>query len=399
MKGIAILCLVLAGCLAAGAAGAATAIVIDTANAYSSNREVTDTLPPGQKVEPVRADKDWVLVKYSKEREETIRQGWVERSKLEEIPEGFDSRVSEHCILHAQEPNYAERFDLKVTEEFYNAVARSLVNGKEEPPFNPNVKLRIYLLNRETYLDAAKRRGEPTDGVGFRPALGSVYLEYSLRATTPPMSGLIVHEFAMLVLRDYANQPPGRATAGAPLPLWIIEAFAMYHEYLAGFNTDDLTHVADKPKLSTITNRTSVPTKEEDRIEYLATAGTLGHMLLNYGSSERFSGLVRVLQATAGRGESPSVTMLKYYGNMTKIKFQTEWARYVSELKEKYGIKKREEEIKDQEEDEGDGLFSPSSGNWIDNYLKGFLPGKSNRAVRRSFISRLRSALAEKLKP
>ena len=135
----------------------------------------------------------------------------------------------------------------------------------------------------------------------------------------------------------------------APLPVWLIEAFATCHKYLAGFNTDNLFYVDDKPKLSMIANRRGIPTRVKDRRQYLATAGTLGHMLLNYSSRRQFSHLVRVLQANAGRG-NPDVLMLQFF-EMSRNSFQVEWAKYVEQLKEKHDIKKMEEEIEDEEDD------------------------------------------------
>ncbi len=396
MKATAILCAGLALCLAAAAATGQTAILISQAKVYKTAQEVIATLPAGTKVAVGKTSGQWVAVSWRTEEE--VRQGWVERARLEAIQEGFDAAVSEHCILHAQDATYIERFDLDVTENLYAAVARSLINTKDEPPFNPNVKLRIYLFNRQTYSALAKRYRQSADDVGFVPLRGQVNLDYSLRTTTTPMKALVVHELAVLVLRDYANQPRNRPGVGGPLPLWLIEAFAMYHEYRAGFDTDDLIYVSDKPKLSTLTHKNSVPTKEKDRDEFLATAGTLGHMLLNYGTTERFSALVRALQAGAGRAK-PDAIMLQHYG-LTRTKFQDEWARYVDALKEKYDIKKREEELEDREDEDDWDDFVTMRGDlqrdWVDKYLAHLLPSSVEPADRHSLVSRILAALSNK---
>ena len=164
------------------------------------------------------------------------------------------------------------------------------------------------------------------------------------------MKGMVVHELARLVLRAYANQPPNRRGVGAPLPTWLVEAFATCHEYLAGFNTDNLLYVNDKPKLSTLAGRRGIPSHAKDRREYLATAGALGHMLLNYGSRTQFSRLVRALQASGGRG-NPDALMLQFY-EMTRVGFQGEWSTYVDQLKQKHGIRDLEKEIDEGDEDE-----------------------------------------------
>jgi hypothetical protein len=350
MKRITSCCAALALCLVAGVAVGATAILTDAAQVYKTPTEVTDTVPMGTKVTTGRVNGQWVEISYQKPDEEAARTGWVQAGLLEEIPAGYDSRVSQHCIVHAQEPRNLERFDLDVTEDFYNTIAHSLINAEGEPPFAPNVKLRVYLFNGQTFEQAAGRYNQPPGTTAFSPALGQVYIDFSLRTMTPAMKGMVVHEMARLVLRAYANQPPNRAGVGAPLPVWLVEAFATCQEYLAGFNTDDLLYVKDNPKLSMLANRRGVPTREDDRREYLATAGTLGHMLLNYSSKRQFSHLVRVLQANAGRGNADDL-MLQFF-QMSRITFQSEWARYVAELKEKHGIKKLEEEMKKQEEDE-----------------------------------------------
>ena len=391
------LCAALALCLAAAAATGQTAILIEEAKVYKSAQDVIATLPAGAKVAVGKTSGQWVAVSWRTKEE--VRQGWVERANLEAVQEGFDAAVTQHCILHAQDPTYIERFDLDVTENLYAAVARSLINRpKDEPPFKPDVKLRVYLFNRETYATLAKRYHQSPDDVGFVPLRGQVYLEYSLRTTTTPMKALVVHELAVLVLRDYANQPRNRRGIGGPLPLWLIEAFATYHEYRAGFNTDNLIYVSDDPKLSTLVNKTSVPRKEKARDEYLATAGTLGHMLLNYGTTEQFSGLVRALQAGAGRAK-PDVIMLQHYG-LTRTKFQNEWAGYVDRLKEKYDIKKREEELEDREdEDEWDDFLSMRGDferAWVNKYLARLLPPSVGPADRRSLVSRILAALSDR---
>jgi hypothetical protein len=407
MKGTAILfanlCAALALCQAAAAATGQTAILIEEAKVYKSAQDVIATLPAGAKVAVGKTSGQWVAVSWRTKEE--VRQGWVERAKLEAIQEGFDAAVSQHCVLHAQDPAYIERFDLKITENLYAAVARSLINRpKEEPPFNPDVKLRIYLFNRKTYANLAKRYRQSPDDVGFVPLRGQVYLEYSLRTTTTPMKALIVHELAVLVLRDYANQPRNRRGVGGPLPLWLVQGFATYHELLAGFNTDNLIYVSDKPKLATLVNKTSMPSKEKDRDKYLATAGTLGHMLLNHGTTERFSGLVRALQAGAGRAR-PDAIMLQHYG-LTRTKFQDEWARYVDVLKDKYGIRKREDELDDREDedeprDPRDRYdFMSMRGNferdWVNKYLARRLPPSIGPADRRSLVSRILAALSDR---
>ncbi len=392
MKGITICCAVLALCLAASVAAGATAIIMEAAQVHKSAKEVIETLPMGAKVTTGRVNGEWVAISYQKAGEETVRQGWVKRSTLEEIPNGYDSRVSPHCILHAQDPRNAERFDLQLTEDLYNAVARSLINARGEPPFKPNVRLRIYLLSGQTFKEHAKRYGQPADSVAFSPGPGLVYLDYSLRSTTPPMKGLVVHELATLVLREYAVQPRNRRGAGAPLPIWLIELFATYHEYQAGFNTDNLIYVSDKPKLSTLVNKRSVPTKEKSRREYLATAGTLGHMLLNYGGTEQFTGLVRTLQATAGRGK-PDAIMLQYY-EMTRTRFQTEWARYVDQLKEKYGIRKLEKELKEREGE--DDKYDDFTHRRINDSLANLLTKGLDPVAKRLLVNRIVPALFEK---
>jgi len=392
MKKIVLLCGFVVLCLTATGAMGTTAIVTEDAPVYKNAKEIIETLPAGSKVTTGKVNKNWIQVSYLKKDQKTSRTGWVALSKLEEIRKGFaDARVSAHCILHVQDASYADRFDLKKAEDFYAGAARSLVNARDEPAFDPNVKLRIYLLNRESFNSLKKQQRQPEDSVGFSPTLGQVYLDFSLRTASTIHKGLIVHEYAMLVLREYARQPKNRSGAGAALPLWLIESFAVYHEYQAGFNTDNLIYVQDKPRLTTLS---SMPNKEKDRDSYLATAGTLGHMLLNYGTSEQFSALVRAIQAGAGR-ENPRTIMLNHY-KLSRAKFQAEWARYVDQLKEQYGIRKREDELKDREDeddsfDPSDPIGSPRA--WVDSYLKDLLPDDLGPIARRSVVSRVRSVL------
>ncbi len=348
MKATTICCAVLALCLAACAATGATAILIDPAEVYKNTGEPIDTLPRDTKVTPGRVNDQWVYITYQKAGEETPRAGWVKRTVLEQVPEGFHSRVSEHCIVHSQDPMGLQRFDVSVVENLYTGIARSLLNAEGEPVFDPNVKLRVYLLNGATFTEQAKANGQSPDAAGFAPRTGQVYLDFSLRATTTQMKGLVVHELAVLVLLDYASQPTDRRGAGAPLPVWLIEAFATYHEFQAGFNTKNLLYVPDEPRLSSLTTKRTVPTKFEHRREYLATAGTLGHLLLNYGTRQQFSQLVRRTQASAGRTRADAI-MLEIYG-LSRAKFQAAWARYVEQLKKKHGIDKLEKEIKDKED-------------------------------------------------
>ncbi len=354
MKGTIICCAVLVLCLAACAATGTTAILIDPAQVYKNTGELIDTLPREAKVIPGRINGQWVHITYQKAGEDAPRAGWVKRTVLEQVPEGFDSRASEHCIVHSQDPMGLQRFDTNVFEDLYTRIARSLLNAEGEPAFNPNVKLRIYLLNGAAFAEQAKANRQSPDAGAFAPRTGQVYIDFSLRTTTSQMKGLVVHEFAILVLRDYANQPTDRRGAGAALPVWLIEAFATYHEFEAGFNTSDLLYVPKEPRLSSLTSRRTVPTKFEYRRAYLATAGTLGHLLLNFGTRQQFSQLVRRVQASAG-GTRADAIMLEIYG-LSRTKFQAAWATYLEQLKKKHGIDKIEEELKEDDEKKEDGL-------------------------------------------
>jgi hypothetical protein len=405
MKFISTSCAVIAVCLAAHVALGATAILIEKAEVYKTPEQVADTLTAGTKVATGRVSGEWVEVSYTKNDEQQPRTGWVQRAYLEPIEEGYDATVSAHCVVHAQTPADAGRFNLKITEDLYNVVAGSLVNAQGEPPFAPNVKLRVYLLDKATYAPLAKQAGEPDDSVAFSPNLGSLYLDFSLHDTTTAMKGQIVHELARLVLFDYSRQPQGRPGAGAPLPLWLVEAFAVYHEFHAGFNTDDLLYVPDKPKLTMLINSDTLPRRFEDRRAYLATAGTLGHMLLNAGTKEQFSQLVRIVQTTGNRMKGDAL-LYEYY-KMTRAGFNKEWEKYVDLLKEQHDIRRKEEEMRRNEEnnrrDRDFGGFSQNQtpddpvatarNRRLSDYIAAVLPSDFSRTERRAAIDRIISAL------
>jgi hypothetical protein len=352
MKRLTLCCAILAVCVAAGIAAvgpaaAVTAILTDKADVYRTPEQVIETLPAGTKVITGAVNGEWVAVSYQKEGEEAPREGWVNRTLLEEIPPGYDARVSAHIIVHAEDPANIDRFDLKVTEDLYRSIGNSLTNAENEPAFTPVSKLRIYLFNRNTFRAQAKRAGEPDDSIAFSPALGQVYLDFSLSSATPPMKGVIVHEIARLVLRDYSMQPQGRAGAGGPLPLWIVETFAVYQQFQAGYNTDILVYMSDRPKVSSLVNARSLPSHRQERDAYLATAGSLGYMLFGHGTREQFSHLIRIIQVDGGRTRGDAL-LYQLYG-LTAAGFRSEWIRYVDQLKQKHNIKRLEEDIKEEE--------------------------------------------------
>ncbi|MBN1918338.1 MAG: hypothetical protein JW889_10535 [Verrucomicrobia bacterium] len=343
-------CLVAAAVHGAAAAFGATAVVTDKANVHKSPQEVIDSLTAGTKVVTGRVNGLWVEIQYTKENETQARTGWVQAAFLEPMQEGYDAAVSGHCIVHAQDPRSLDRFDLKAIESYYSAIRGDLVNAQGEPEFTPNVKLRVYLLDKATFAPLAKSAGEPDDSIAFSPTVGSVYLDFSLRNTATAMKAEIVRQMSRLVLLDYAAQPLGRQGAGAPLPLWLVETFAMYQQFRAGLNTDHLLYVDDKPKLSMLVNTQSLPRRFEDRRAFLATAGTLGYLLLSHGTREQFSQLVRIAQTSGARMRGDE--LLYQFYNMTRVAFNREWSTYVDQLKEQHDIRRMERELKEREDED-----------------------------------------------
>jgi hypothetical protein len=350
MKTTTVCCAMLIVCLTACTATGATAILIDPAEVHDNSGKVVDNLPLDTEVTTGRVRGQWVEVRYQKPDQDAPRVGWVRGGLLERVPQGFNSRVSGHCIVHSRDPRGLESFDTGVIEELYTGIARSLINAEGEPAFDPNVKLRIYLLNPETFAQQADADDQPADIGSFSPRTGQIYVNFSLDTTTAQMKGLTVHELAVLVILDYANQPRNRQGAGRPVPVWLIEAFATYHEFEAGFNTDDLLYAPDEPRISDLTRKRSVPTDPKDRREYLATAGTLGYLVLNYGTRRRFSELIRRIQASPPGTRSDDILLQLY--DMSRGTFQDRWATYVLQLKRKHGIIELEEELEEREEED-----------------------------------------------